>query len=335
MTSISTGGPLSRRSVLLAGLGLLSGCGVDGPAGNEPSTRPAQPRRSPAPPSPPPTPALYTAPADDALPRFKQTAGRFAQALATYDPEVRGIAVPPAYVGEAADLVLAVTPLRRVGFWSRAEAEFVQYGGLRPVSARATLGAALVVLRQTLQSPDGEISVRRRTFDLRLRQHGGTWAVEQVASVGGYPAELPSALSAAARAVLNDQRIDLPDTARWDIYSGQTSAGLLSVMTGLADVAAFRVTVLKTGHPQQVIDNRTAPRLSAHSFGRAVDINAVAGTTVAQTPAVTLGRFVTAAAGRTEVHQVGAPDGYDRDGRGRRTYTNLVHADHLHIAVKA
>ncbi len=332
MTSISAGDPLSRRSVLLAGLGLLSGCGVDGSARNEPSTRPAPPRRSP---SPPPTPALYTAAPDDALPRFKQTAGRFAQALATYDPEARDVAVPPSYVGEAADLVLVVTPLRRVGYWSRAEAEFVQYGGLRPVSARATLGVALVVLRQTLQSPDGEISVLRRTIDLRLRRHGGTWAVEQVASVGGYPAELPSALSAAARAVLDDQRIDLPDTARWDIYSGQTSAGLLSVMTGLADIAAYRVTVLKTGHPQHVIDNRTAPRLSAHSFGRAVDINAVAGTAVAQAPAATLDRFVTAAAGRTEVDQVGAPDGYDRDGRGRRTYTNLIHADHLHIAVKA
>lgn len=94
--------------------------------------------------------------------------------------------------------------------------------------------------------------------------------------------------------------------------------------------------MLKTGHPERVLDGRTAAPVSAHWLGRAVDLNAVGGIPVAAVTVADLRRFVEAAGALPEVAQVGAPEGLDRDGGGsRRFFATLVHADHLHVAVKA
>lgn len=322
---------LSRRALILGGAVLLTGCARSGQNPNATAGASASSTSTP-----PPTPALYLAPADDALPNFKQVAGRFAQGLATYGPSVRPSATaPPAdYLGGSAELARAAAPLFMADRWSRAEVEFVQYGGLTPVSPRATSGVAMVVLRQILQTRSGEATTVRRTLDVRLLQRSGVWHIEALASAGGQPAERPAELAAPANQVLDDDRIDLPDSARWDIFSGQISPALLHVMLRLADIAPFRTTVLKTGHPERVVDGRASPPVSAHWRGQAVDIHTLGGLPVAEAPAALVRAVVETAGAVEEVSQVGAPPGFDLDAGGRRWFANLVHADHLHIAVR-
>lgn len=324
---------LSRRALILGGAALLTGCAGDGRSkgaspGNERSARPI--------PTPPPTPALYQAPAGDALPNFKEAAGRFAQGLATYDPsDLAALPSPPVgYLGVGPELAATAAPLLVPDRWSRAEVEFVQYGGLTPVSPRAASGVAMVVLRQVLLTRSGEATVVRRTLDVRLRQRDGVWHIEMLASAGGTAVEPPVPLAAPAQQVLDDDRIDLPDSARWDIYSGQISPDLLRVMLRLADVTPFHTTVLKTGHPERVVDGRSSPPVSAHWLGQAVDIHSLGGVPVADAPPSVIRSVVETAGAIKEVSQVGAPPGFDLDAGGRRWFTNLVHADHLHIAVR-
>ncbi len=76
-------------------------------------------------------------------------------------------------------------------------------------------------------------------------------------------------MTAEARAVLDDPRIDLPDSARWDILAGEVSPALLRLMSRAADEAAVRI---------------------------------------------------------------GSP--WALDGLGGRSFTDVVHQDHLHIAVR-
>lgn len=326
---------LSRRALILSGAALLAGCATDSVRKSSGPERPRGPTPTPTP-TPPPTPALYQAPAGEALPKFKETAGRFAQQLATYDvSDQQPVPAPTGdYVGAAPELATAAAPLLLSGRWSRAEVEFVQYGGLTPVSPQATSGVAMVVLRQSLQTRNGETSVVRRTLDVRLRQQGGAWRIESLASAGGAAVERPADLAGPAQQVLDDGRIDLPDSARWDLYSGQISADLLRVMLRLAEVAPLRVTVLKTGHPERVVDGRTSPPVSAHWLGRAVDIHSLGGVPVAVAQPDVVRSVVAAAGAAQEVSQIGAPPGFDLDGGRRRWFTNLVHADHLHIAVR-
>ena len=316
----------------MAGAAALTGC-VDVPTPGA-SRRPSRPS---APPSPPPAPPPYLPPAGEALPNFKQAAGRFAQALATFDaPGGTPTFLPPAdFAGSVAELKSTSAPLRPGARWARAGIDVVQYGGLTPVSPRARSGVALVVVRQVLFAADGRTSVVRRTLDVRLVQHEGRWRVDALASAGGAARSEPDDLPEDVSALLRSGRVDLPDSARWDLYSGQVAPDLVRVLSLLSDVAPVGVTVLKTGHPQRVVDGRSAAPVSAHWLGRAVDVNAIAGVPVASVPVVDLRRMVEAAGALSQVAQVGAPRGLDLDGSGsRRFFTNLVHADHLHVAVK-
>lgn len=329
---------LSRRAVLLGGAAVLTGCTAPRtePAGSGPD-RPESTPASPVPPSaspmPPPALPAYEPPAGDALPNFKRVAGRFAQAVATYDAGER-LVVPADYLGDAASLEAAAAPLRTCDGWARAEVDFVQYGGLTPVSPSATSGVAMVVLRQLCTPRDGRQRVQRRSLDLRLGQVSGVWRVEQLASAGGAVVAEPESLSPVARQVLDDGRLHLPDSARWDILSGQVVEPLLHVMLALAEVTPLRVTALKTGHPERVVDGRVSAPVSAHWLGKAVDIYALDGVSVAQSPPAVVRGVVEAAFASPLVAQIGAPPGGDLDGPGRRSFTNLVHADHVHVAVK-
>lgn len=74
--------------------------------------------------------------------------------------------------------------------------------------------------------------------------------------------------------------------------------------------------------------------MSAHWLGRAVDIHIIGGVPVAVASDADVRRFVEAAGAMTQVSQVGAPVGFDLDAWRERDFTNLVHDDHLHIAVK-
>lgn len=144
----------------------------------------------------------------------------------------------------------------------------------------------------------------------------------------------PAQLIELGQRVLDDRRIDLPDSARWDVHAGQVDGQLLSVLLRLAEVTPLRATVLKTGHPLNVVDGRSAAPRSAHADGRAVDINALAGAAVGLGDPAVLRRVVEAAGASAEVAQIGVPAGLDLDAGARRYFTNLVHADHLHVAVR-
>lgn len=325
---------LSRRALLLGTAAALAGCARERPSDGGGDNNVPISRLSPV--VPPVAPPAYAPPAGEALPNFKLTAGLFAQRLATYDAAGRApsVAAPSGYMGGTPALSMAAGPLLTADRWSRAEVEVVQYGGLSPVTPRARSGVALVVLRQVLQSRTGETVTVRRTLDLRLSQRAGAWQIEALASAGGTAVGRPADLPAAAQAVLDDRRIDLPDSARWDVYSGQIAPELLEVLLRLADVAPLRATVLKTGHPERVVDGRAAPPVSAHWLGRAVDIHTVGGVPVAAAADAGVRRLVETAGALPQVAQVGAPAGFDLDGGGRRYFSNLVHADHLHIAVR-
>lgn len=326
----------TRRAALIGGAATLAGCAGMRATGTgpTPSFLPS-PRQSPTPPPPPPIPPLYTPPVGEALPNLKRAAGRLAQALATYaptDPMESGL--PAGYVGSPGDLRLVTAPLRVADRFSRADVETVQYGGLAPVSGSATFGVCMVVLRQTLfDSESRRKATVLRTFDLRLRLRTGNWLVEDVASVGGSAIAKPAGLSATAQRVIDDDRIVLTDTARWDIYTGKISPALLDVLVRLSDIATLQVTVLKTGHPRLVVDGRRPAPVSSHFRGRAVDIFGIDGAPVSRAPSAAVRGVVEAARGLTAVRQLGVPDGYDLDAGKRRIFSNLVHADHLHVAV--
>ena len=317
-------GQLTRRGFLAAGAATLAGCVAQ--RQSAPSAR-----SSAKPVQPPPAAPPYVAPGGDPLPAMKTAAGLFVQALATFGPAAAS-SPPPGYVGSPADLDRAARPLAAPGQWSRGIIDFVQLGGLTPVSKRASSGVCMVVLRQELQAPGGPASTVSRTLDVRLRRAGTAWEIEQLAAIGN-AVTADTRASAVGRRLLDNLRITMPDTARWDIASGSVSNDLLVVLTRLAQVTPLSLTVLKTGHPRLVVDGRRRPPVSSHFYGRAADIFALDGVPIAQVPAVELRRLLAAAIGLPTVRQVGAPVGYDTDGRGRRVFSNLVHADHLHVAV--
>lgn len=321
---------LTRRGLLVGGALTLAGCAI-GREAVGPSDEPSP--LVPPSPEPPPPAAPYVAPTDGPLPAMKTAAGRFVQSLATFDIAVGAPGAPPGYAG-LPGLVRVAAPLAAADRWSRGRIDVVQFGGLSPVSAAARSGVCLVVLRQELFAPDGTSRTVRRTADVRMRLRAdGAWRVEELASVGGAAVPAGRTVGAAARSVLDDRRITMPDTARWDILAGRIAVDLLVVLEQLADVAAVGISVLKSGHPRLVVDGRQRPPVSSHFKGRAADVYALDGVPVSRVPAAKLRRVVDAIVSMPQVRQLGAPPGYDVDGPSGRVFSNLVHSDHLHIAV--
>jgi hypothetical protein len=180
----------------------------------------------------------------------------------------------------------------------------------------------MVVVRQEIG-----IAAETRTLDVRLARAGGAWAFEQLASAGGEPIPRPSRLAPEAVRVLDDSRIELPDSARWDIYRGRVAPALLRVMAELAQRTPFGVTVLSGGHPHNVFGTG---RQSNHTRGRAVDIYRLGRPHVVDDRAPNsatnqLARWLQA---RTDLSELGSPW---RLGPG--SFTDTVHQDHLHLAV--
>ncbi len=141
-----------------------------------------------------------------------------------------------------------------------------------------------------------------------------------------------------AKQVLQDTRIELPDTARWDILRGDIDERLLRTMLDLAAVAPYAVAVLKTGHPKNVF---ATGRISGHTLGRGVDIWRVAGQPVVlQQPSKSSDAhaFTKAALDKLGVPELGSPwdlDGPPEPGELKPSFTDAVHADHIHVAFKA
>ncbi|MBE1533077.1 hypothetical protein [Actinomadura algeriensis] len=320
---------------LLAVLLLLwtSGCGRP----------PRDAARSPSPPTSPRTPALprftpYEVASGEPAPEVKRAAVRFLEALA-HGPggagpaAIRGrLAAAGQPTGPADD----VAPLLVGADATAVDIVYPQFGGLEPTKA-----SVMAVVR--LHHRRGrDVSATTRTLDVRLAKGERGWSVTGVASIGGgpprdVPTGSPDAASrdatvppgSPAAAVLADDRIRMPDTARADVRAGRVDDRVLRLLSRLADEHTLSVAVLVTGHPRHVFGS---PAVSNHARGRAVDVWAVDGVPVARQRKAADGpaRAVTRQALRLGADEVGAP--WTIQANGLSTFTNTLHQDHLHIA---
>ena len=119
----------------------------------------------------------------------------------------------------------------------------------------------------------------------------------------------------------------MPDSARWDIYSGHTTEAMLIRMLEIAETTDYAVLVLHRGHPYRVFDTESVSR---HSVGQAMDVYAVGGELVVDSrfegsPTWTLANKLF----QNGIGSMGSPWAFD--GFGGRSFTDDVHQDHLHI----
>ena len=281
--------------------------------------------------------------AGDAFPNAKRLAGRFAESLLTYGPKAR----PRDVVRRASRLAdrlwdnnkveRVASPLFVQGAKSRGEVVYAQLGGL--AFGAVDRSCVMVVVRQHLQRDDGEERTITRTLDVRLASRDDEWRLEDLADAGGAAVDKPAdGLPEVAREVLEDTRIELPDTARWDILRGDIDERLLTTMRDMAALTPYAVAVLKTGHPKNVFGT---DRISGHTLGRGVDIWRVGSEPVVlQQPSKTSGAydFTEALLDDLKVPELGSPwdlDGPPEPGKTKPSFTDAVHADHIHVAFKA
>ena len=320
---------MSRRLVVAAAfIGVaLAGCSGDNEqrrtGGARTTSEPAEPVRAS-----PPRVRPYQPLGDEEYPNGKRFAARMAQRALTYrrGANARDLAaalVPAgADAARAARLARALKPAVDPGSWSAAQIVYPQLSGVT-----ATSLGAMVVVRQTLQSEDGERRTLTRVVDVRLRRSGGPWSLDGIASVGGRPVPRPAKLSPVAQRVLDNPSIQLPDSARWDIHRGNVDAALLEALARAAAKRKLSLAVIRSGHPHMVW---ATSRPSAHSAGAAADIFAVAGRPViAQrepgSEAYALAEeFVAGGA-----YQLGSP--WVFGAGGAQSFTDAVHQDHIHV----
>lgn len=268
-------------------------------------------------------PVPYQSPPGEVEVDLKRVAISAVQTLTTYGPRESSIAaarirlaaagLPPALADKAGALFVE-------GSSSAGDIVYPQLGGLR--GRRASV---MVVVRQRLLGQGGE-SATTRTVDVRLARQGMQWVLEDIASLGGEPVPLPPTLSPAARRVLSHPRIQLPDSARWDIHAGRVKDRVLNLVAGLADGHDLAITVFSSGHPLQVFETS---RVSNHIPGRAVDLWSIDGPVSAQRQPSSPLRALTTDLLRLGVNELGSP--FDVDGGSRASFTDIVHQDHLHL----
>jgi hypothetical protein len=279
---------------------------------------------------PPPLPAGYELVAGETGAAAKRAAIDLVEALTTYDPgDDLAVVVERASAGDAelADLLLgAAAPLHHEDTWSRGSIVYPQLGGLEIDAA-----AVITVVRQDLRTADGEDHTETRVLDVRVdRDADDTWRVVELASAGGEPVDRPDDLSPQAEAVLDDDRIELPDSAVWDIHAGVVDDRLLDLMARTADRTPYGVVVLKTGHSREVFGT---DRTSRHHEGRAVDLYRLDGPLVIEDREVGSATYelVRWLYDQPELSEVGSP--WALDAVGGRSFSDELHQDHLHIGV--
>lgn len=293
---------------------------------DDPTTAPSP---SPAPIVGPPLAAPYETVADEVYPNAKRLAAGVVLELLNFDgdatplqlaarveddPESRAL-----LAGLAEDLV---TPDR----WSRGTIVYPQLSGVTPDNA-----GVMVVAEQRTGGAEGDPEqVVTRTFDVRLRLVDGAWALDEVSGVGGPPVPRPDDLTELEAAVLDDPRIDLPDSTRWDIHAGGVSPDLLELMRRLAERTPYGVITITNGHPPNVWDT---DRLSNHTVGRAVDVHLLGDRLVVHDRAEGSPTYETVEwlYDQERLSEVGSP--WALDERGGLSFSDVVHADHIHIGV--
>ena len=193
---------------------------------------------------------------------------------------------------------------------------FAQYGGILADSA-----SVLVVARQWA-SQGSAVSDGGTTVDVRLQRGASGWSVVHLYPGDAGPA-LPE-LSAVARRVLGNARIDLPPQALADVHAGTVHDSVLGALDSVSARFAIGVSVLRTGHPLDVFGTN---RRSDHPLGRAVDTWTIDGHPVvsAATPRSLVVDYMTAM-GDAGSYNVGGPVAVRRTGY----FTDDTHHDHVH-----
>jgi hypothetical protein len=252
---------------------------------------------------------------------IKLSAAMAAKALTTF-----GADASPASVALGAGIPLSesVVELVQEATSSRGRVIYPQLVGLT-----ASRAAVTVLVEQSLDPADAPPTSRTRSLDVRLRREAGEWRPEALLSHGGPLTGRPPALPGDAAAVLDHPRIHLPDSARGDIHRGAVDVELLRLLAGLAESYELHVLTFVSGRPRFVFGT---DRLSNHARGRAVDIYAVDEVPVVEqrepgSAAHRLARDLFTSG----LPELGAPWAFD--GFGGRSFTDVVHQDHLHISV--
>jgi hypothetical protein len=198
-----------------------------------------------------------------------------------------------------------------------------QYGGILASSA-----SVLAVVRQWYLSADDIRHEHGTTFDIRLAANGNRWHVTQIRPADPGPAV--TGLSEAARAVLVNPRLHLPEACLADIRSGRIHDSVLSALSTLSRRHVLDVSILRSGHPYHVFGTN---RVSDHPRGRAVDVWAVDGHPIV----VPANRARTVAfmreASATGPWQVGGP--VDLDGAAKAYFSDPTHHDHVHLGFRS
>ena len=268
---------------------------------------------------------------NEVQPDAKRMGALVAYAITNYETDTSlndVIATLPSGAAQIDGLVGEVDIVHHSGMWSRGTVEYVQLGG--HLNGRIS---NIVVIRQDI-GVEGSSEPQRtetRVMEIRLaRDEAGEWALETIASSGGMPVERPADLSLTAAAVVDHERIDLPDTAAWDIYLGYIDRNVLQIMLDIADRTPYSVVVLQTGHSYNVFGT---DRVSNHSVGRAVDIYKLESELVVDSHA-TFSEFYELSewiVSRYDIREFGSP--WRFPDAVAHTFTNEVHHDHLHIGL--
>ena len=286
---------------------------------------------APVVPSPTPFPDQFEPSSNEVQADAKRLGAEVAYQITNYRPDssvielAAGVTADPA---RAEALARGAATVHHPGMWSRGTIEYAQLGGHR--DDRISI---MVVVHQELGAEgaaDAE-RVETRTMDVRLvRGASGSWEFEELASAGGQPVARPANLSPLAASVVDDPRIDLPDTAIWDIYSGYTDNALLEAMLDIAERAPYSVIVVKTGHPHNVFGT---DRVSNHTVGRAVDIHEIDSELVIDSHDETSSIYALSEwlVSRSDIREFGSP--WLFDGAVAHNFTDEVHHDHLHVGV--
>lgn len=311
-----------RRRAALAALALVAAisCSTDDGTTSAPPTRvdPTTTTTAPLEPSAAwvPTPSEIETEVKSAAAETVRVLFSYDEGQGTVDAARLRLATAPVTTVEVA---AKAAPLLRASSRAAADVMYPQMGGLT-----ASRASVMVVTKFRWQDANG-LDSTTRTLDVRLLRTGDGWRVEDLASLGEAEGATGT-LSEAARAVLDDPRIELPDSARWDIEAGIIDDRVLDLMTQLATRAKIKVVTLKSGHPLQVFGKSST---SNHIRGRAVDIWWFGGPIVEQRSATGPLRPVLKDMLAAGVTELGAP--FDVDGGGGANFADIVHQDHLHI----
>lgn len=320
---------LTRRALLLSGAAGLALTACSAPRASGPGGPRAQPS------SAAPSPALpavdpYTVLAEEVDPAAKEAAARFLEAALTRSaegPVPAGRAQPssegapdPGVAGPLLGLLPAQGP-------SAVRIVYPQYGGLTPAR---DLASVMIIAEHLLLGGRGSdraggVLTRALSVDVRLSATAGAWRVTQV--LPAQPTAAAPSVSAAAQAVLDDERIHLPGQARSDVFSARVDDRVLQCLSRLAESWSLDVSVFFSAHPTNVF---ATDRVSNHTRGLAVDLWALDGIPVidhARSP----WREAMLAAAEAGATEVGGP----QDLGNRPFFSDQVHQDHVHIGFGA